>query len=84
MSTTLLIGRCPAAISRACSQSGEGPIVDLGEDAGGEARAELGDLDRDRRVVGGLALARRPAASSAHGVGASSAPVIACTSRATP
>jgi hypothetical protein len=27
MSTTLLIGRCPAAVSRACSQSGEGPIV---------------------------------------------------------
>ena len=27
MSTTLLIGRCPAAASRACSQSGEGPIL---------------------------------------------------------
>ena len=27
MSTTLLIGRCPAALSRACSQAGEGPIV---------------------------------------------------------
>jgi hypothetical protein len=25
MSTTLLIGRWPAAASRACSQSGEGP-----------------------------------------------------------
>ena len=56
MSTTLLIGRCPAAASRACSHSGEGPIVDVGEDAGGEARAELGHLDRDRGVVGGLPL----------------------------
>ncbi len=27
MSTTLLIGRCPAAVNRALSQSGEGPIV---------------------------------------------------------
>ena len=57
MSTTLLIGRWPAAVSRACSQAGEGAIVDVGEDAGGEARAEVGDLDRDRGVVADLALA---------------------------
>ena len=36
-----------------------GPDLDVGEDAGGEARAELGDLDRDRGVVVGLALAGR-------------------------
>ena len=36
---------------------GEGPIVDVGEDAGGEARAELGHLDRDRGVVAHLPLA---------------------------
>ena len=63
-----LAGRRSAA---PCSQSGEGPIVDVGEDAGGEARAELGHLDRDRGVVGDLPLARRPRRPRPTAVGAS-------------
>ena len=59
MSTTLLIGRWPAAVSRALSQSGEGPIVTSGESPGGEPRAEIGHLDGDRRERCDLALPRR-------------------------
>ena len=56
---------------------------DVGEDAGGEARAELGDLDRDRGVVGDLSLALGGRVLGP-GLGPSGAPVIAWTSRATP
>ena len=58
MSTTLLIGRWPAAVRRACSQSGEGADGNVGEDAGGEARAQLRHRDRDRGEVGDLARTR--------------------------
>ena len=59
MSTTLLIGRWPAAISRAFSHSGDGPDRHVREHAGGEPRAELRDLHRDRRVAGHVSLPRR-------------------------
>ena len=50
MSTTLLIGRWPAAREPRLQPERRGADRDVGEDAGGEARAELGDLDRDRGV----------------------------------
>ena len=50
MSTTFLIGRWPAAISRCFSHSGEGPIFTSSKHARREARADLG-VDLDRRVV---------------------------------
>ena len=46
---------------------------DVGEHAGGEARAQLGHLDRHRGVVGDLAARPSAAASSTHGSAASSA-----------
>ena len=45
------IGRCPAAIRRARSQSGDGAHLDALERARGEARAELGHLDLHLREV---------------------------------
>ena len=72
------------ASSRACSQGGEGADRDVGEDAGGEARAELGDLDRDRGVVGRPRPRPRPARPRPTARRPSGAPLIAWTSRATP
>ena len=59
MSTTFEIGRIPAAFRRALSQSGEGPTVDVLEDARREAGAEILVLDRDRDPVGRQAVAER-------------------------
>ena len=74
MSTTLLIGRWPAASSRALQPQRRGADLDVGEHAGGEARAELGHLDRHRGVVGDLARRRSPRRPASHGGAASSAP----------
>ena len=59
MSTTLSIGRWPAAISRWRSQSGDGPIFDVLEDARGEAQADVGIGDLDARVVVGAVASAR-------------------------
>ena len=60
MSTTLLIGRCPAAIRRAFSQAGDGPSRHVLEQPRGEPRAQVGHLDVDReagdRVAGRMAV----------------------------
>ncbi len=80
MSTTLLIGRCPAADRRALSQSGDGPIV-----TSSNTRA----VNRGQRsgawtsTVAGRAPSAEPG-SVAQGASASGAPVAAWTSRATP
>ena len=81
MSTTLLIGRIPAAVSRAFSHSGDGPILHVLVQARGEARAQLGVLDLDADAGDGR---RAVPGSSVHGGGDSGAPVAAWTSRATP
>ena len=81
MSTTLLIGRCPAAISRAFSHGGDGPIftssnsraVKRGHSSGARTSTEKPGIES---LAG--------CASADHGGGASGAPVAACTSRATP
>ncbi len=81
MSTTLLIGRCPAAIRRAFSQAGDGPIV-----TSSNSRA----VNRGHRSGTWTSIAKPGIASPAgwpsslHGAGASGAPVAAWTSRATP
>ena len=83
MSTTLEIGRIPAAISRARSHSGDGPIFDVanaravnrGQSSGTSTATEASSVDRASAVA---------SASSSHGGRASGAPVIAWTSRATP
>ena len=63
---------------------GERPDLHVGEDARGEARAELGDLDRDRGVVGAPPLARRLGVLGPTAPGRAGRSVIAWTSRATP
>ena len=52
----------PAAIRRASSQTGDGPIVDVAEEPSDVARAALEVLDRDRRRA-----PRRPASGSTTG-----------------
>ena len=47
MSTTFEIGRCPAALSRARSHIGDGPIVDVLEQPPDVARAAVEVVDRD-------------------------------------
>ena len=58
MSTTLLIGRCPAAIRRAFSHGGDGPIFTSSNSLAGEARAQ-------RRARRPRPRPRRPAPSRA-------------------
>ena len=80
MSTTLLIGRMPAAVSRALSHSGEGPIV-----TPSYSRAvKRGQSSRSCTSM--LTPGTSPGApgSLLHGGGASGAPVAAWASRATP
>jgi hypothetical protein len=83
MSTTLLIGRWPAALSQALSQSGEGPIV-----TSVKTRAVNRGQSSGTSTVTEAWSATEPSpfgwASSAQGGVVSSAPVIARTSRATP
>ena len=89
MSTTLLIGRWPAAISRARSHSGEGPIststkaraVKRGQSSGTSTRTEAISETSETPPVSS---APAGSASVSHGAAASSAPVKAWTSRATP
>ena len=83
MSTTLLIGRCPAAVRRACSQSGEGATV-----TSVKTRAvKRGQSSGTSTVTEAWSATSPPpsaAASSAQGSAASGAAEIAWTSRATP
>ena len=80
MSTTLLIGRWPAAIRRAFSHGGEGPIVTSSKARAVKRghRSGASTTTSTPSIVAGLP------GSSAHGGGASGAPVAAWTSRATP
>ena len=81
MSTTLLIGRWPAAIRRAFSQAGDGPsrtssnsrAVKRGQRSGARTSTEKPGIESPAGC-----------GSSDHGAGASGASVAACTSRATP
>ena len=81
MSTTLEIGRCPAAISRALSHAGDGPIVTSSNSRAVKRGHSSGTCTSTEKP--GIA---SPAgcASADHGGGASGAPVAAWTSRATP
>jgi hypothetical protein len=80
MSTTLLIGRWPAAISRAFSHAGDGPMV-----TSSNARAvKRGHRSEASTTTSAPATSPALPRSSAQGGGASGAPVAAWTSRATP
>ncbi len=79
MSTTLEIGRWPAAIRRAFSQYGDGPTLTF---------SKIRAVKRGQRSVSIVtsmpASAPSLPGSCAHGAGPSAAPVAAWTSRATP
>ena len=81
-STTLLIGRCPAASRRIWTWSGDGPTVTPVDPAADEPRAQRGVLDLDPEALGRSAgavsgdLGRRASAPVP--------PVTAETSRASP
>ena len=81
MSTTLEIGRWPAAISRALSHSGLGPIL-----TSSNTRAVKRGHRSGSCTVTVIPSGSRPLdpGSSFHGAGDSDAPVAAWTSRATP
>ena len=80
MSTTLLIGRCPEAISRAFSHAGDGPIV-----TSSNSRAvKRGHRSGASTVISTPSIGPGVPGSSSHGGGFSGAPVAACTSRAAP
>ena len=79
MSTTLEIGRCPAAISRAFSHGGDSPSCTSSYSTA--VKRGHSSLSSTRIEKPGIS---SPAGSSASGSGFSSAPVAACTSRATP
>ncbi len=80
MSTTLLIGRWPAADSRAFSHAGEGPIV-----TSSNSRAvKRGQPTGSSTTTSAPATAPAPPGSSDQGGRPSGAPVAAWTSRATP
>ena len=80
MSTTLLIGRWPAADRRAFSHAGDGPIV-----TSSNSRAvKRGQRSGSSTTTSAPGTSPGVPGSSAHGGGESGAPVIACTSRATP
>ena len=66
MSTTFVIGRWPAAVRRALSHSGDGPIVDVLEHARGEARAQVGASTSTRTSAAstGACPGRRPTAAA--------------------
>ena len=83
MSTTLLIGRWPAALRRAFSHSGEGPIVTSVK----TLAVKRGQISGDSICTDAKSEASPSpvaSASSLHGGSASGAPEIAWTSRATP
>ena len=81
MSTTFEIERMPAPISRAFSHAGDSPIVTSRRDARDEARARLEIVDRDVDALVALTRGPRPVVP---GIGFSSPPVSAATSRAIP
>ncbi len=82
MSTTFMIGRCPAAISRCFSHSGDGPIF-----TSSNTRAV-----KRRQISGSMSIemwspaVSSPAGTASASVGSSArgADVVACRSRATP
>ncbi len=80
MSTTLLIGRCPAAISRAFSHGGEGPIF-----TSSNTRAvKRGHSSGHSTITSAASSGPSEPSSCSHGSGASDSSVAACSSRATP
>ncbi len=81
MSTTFEIGRCPAAISRAFSHSGLGPIVTSSNTRAVNRGHSSGEHSTVIEMPCG---SPSLPGSSTHGAGASGAPVAAWTSRATP
>ena len=83
MSTTLLIGRCPAALSRACSQAGEGAMV-TSVKARAVKRGQSSGTSTVTEAYSPTSPSPSAAASSTQGSGASGVAVIAWTSRATP
>ena len=81
MSTTLLIGRWPAALRRAFSHSGEGPIVTFSN----ARTVKRGHSSGERTSTETPGISSPAGCSSrAHGGGFRAAPVAAWTSRATP
>ena len=82
MSTTLLIGRWPAAIRRAFSHGGDGPIVTSSNSRAVKRGHRSGACDVDGEA--GDRVARRVRVRPTTARGASGAPVAAWTSRATP
>ena len=80
MSTTLLIGRMPAADRRAFSQSGDGPIVT----SSNRRAVKRGHRSGSSTSIRTPGTSPGVPGSSLHGGGASGAPVAAWTSRATP
>src|SRR3954453_1222238 len=80
MSTTLLIGRWPAAIRRALSHGGEGAIVTSLNTRAVKRGLRSGASTRTSASATGPGAA----GSSAHGGGANGAPVAACSARGTP
>ena len=83
MSTTLLIGRCPAAVRRACSQSGEGAIV-TSVKTRAVKRGQSSGTSTATEARSAASPSPSAAASSVHGSSPSGAAEIAWTSRATP
>ena len=81
MSTTLEIGRMPAASRRAASHSGEGPTVTCSNTRAVKRGHSSGHSTTTLTPSGSPS---SEPGSSLHGGCASGAPVAACTSRATP
>ncbi len=81
MSTTLLIGRWPAAVRRPFSHGGDGPIVTSSKTRAVKRGQRSGHSTRISTPS-----TESPAGwgSSSHGALTRSAPVAACASRATP
>ena len=80
MSTTLLIGRIPAAVRRAFSHSGDGPIFT----SSNRRAVKRGHRSGSWTSIVTPGTSPGLPTSSVHGGGASGAPVAAWTSRATP
>ena len=80
MSTTLLIGRWPAAIRRAFSHSGDGPIFTSSK----RRSVKRGHRSGSRTSTSKPGIGPGTGGTPSHGAGFSGAPVAAWTSRATP
>ncbi len=82
MSTTLLIGRMPAALRRAFSHAGDSAIVTSSNSRAVKRGLSSGTSTRMSKP--GSSPAGGPCGSSSHGSAASGAPLTAATSRAMP